>query len=220
MKPKPKYCWEYCRYAKTSKDKKGWRVYGGSGFCPPDSATKAITAKVAIVLEAPGKWEALRNLPVIGPTGDELFNEFIHPRGYKRSDIFIDNTIRCHPPQNKYPTGELRKDAEATCRHWDVWLDKFNPNVIGVTFHPASLFRQRQRTRLIEAAVSKLFGYYEQGYRPLLLMGAKAMNVFLPDLPGNSVKNWQGSFWPIKWKPAGDKRASAQLKKFIRKRGL
>lgn len=176
----------------------------GSGFVACDSVGKV--AKVAMLLEAPGAWEGTYGWPVVGNTGRKLFDEIVAPLGYSREDVFLDNTIRCQPPRYQgkqtYPTGRDRSLAEDACRYWDAGIDLWNPNLISCTWHPASLFEDHSRERLVGEAVRKAFMHAEAGYRPLLLMGEKAAERFAPFWAGQ-MKYWQNHWAPIAWKPRG-----------------
>lgn len=99
----------------------------------------------------------------------------------------------CRPPGNNYPTGKLRKEAESFCRQYDDKLRAFNPNLFVVSLHPSALLRSSAATRLVRLDCQKAFKFAEEGYKVLLLMGDKAMGVFLPHLSG--VKRWRGSYF-------------------------
>ena len=111
--------------------------------------------------------------------------------GFPRALVCIANTIRCRPPGNKYPIGKLRTVAEHCCRQYDDdVITAFHPDIWGVTYHPAALFRTPNRAKLLLRALTRVGELARSGRRPALLMGEKAMHVFLPHLP-DGLKKWQ-----------------------------
>lgn len=59
-------------------------------------------AKLMFVGEAPGHDEDLKAEPFVGRAG-QLLTKMIEAMGFKRSDVFIANIIKCRPPDNRYP---------------------------------------------------------------------------------------------------------------------
>ena len=176
---KPDTC-AACPYSKT-----------GFGFVPDDPGQNPL---IAIQLEAPGEEEALRGIPLCGRSGRFWVDYLIAPLGLKREDVLISNTIRCRPPNNKYPTGDLRRDAEAFCRQYDAALAAFAPDLFVVTLHPSALLRQKAYTRLVIRDLSVAVEKAREGFRPLVLMGETAMNLRAPWL-GQGVTKWRGHWW-------------------------
>ena len=164
VKGKPTGC-NLCPYRKI-----------GAGFVP-DYYGKS--AKIALVLEAPGQTEYLQGTPLVGKAGRYWLRKLIEPNGYTREDCVICNTIRCRPPDNKYPTGKMRVHAETFCRRYDTELKRFNPNFYVCSLHPSALLRSPAALRLVQADVQKAFKFAEKGYRPVVLFGEKAAKKFL-----------------------------------------
>lgn len=67
-------------------------------------------ADIMFIGEAPGKNEDLQGIPFIGAAG-KFLNEMLETIGLKREDIFIANTVKCRPPNNRDPL----PDEIATC---------------------------------------------------------------------------------------------------------
>ena len=64
------------------------------------------TAKAILIGEAPGENEDKTGTPFIGRAG-KLLNEFLAQAGISRADdLYIINTVKCRPPQNRVPTDE------------------------------------------------------------------------------------------------------------------
>ncbi|MDH3277708.1 MAG: uracil-DNA glycosylase [Nitrosopumilus sp.] len=64
---------------------------------------------VIFVGEAPGKNEDLYGEPFIGIAGKKL-SEALEKTGITRDEVYITNTVKCRPPNNRVPT-KLEKDA-------------------------------------------------------------------------------------------------------------
>lgn len=63
-------------------------------------------AGVLLIGEAPGAEEDATGKPFVGRSG-RLLNEFFEQAGLNRSEeIYIANTLKCRPPQNRVPTEE------------------------------------------------------------------------------------------------------------------
>lgn len=76
----------------------------GRGFVPGSGPT---TARVALVGQGPGEMEAYQSTPFVGPSGDEL-NTQLTKAGVMRSQLWVDNVVRCWLPNNRPPTqGEM-----------------------------------------------------------------------------------------------------------------
>ena len=68
------------------------------------------TAQIMLVGEGPGKNEDLKGEPFVGAAG-KFLDLMLSEVGWKRSDVFITNVVKCRPPQNRDP--EL--DEVETC---------------------------------------------------------------------------------------------------------
>lgn len=134
------------------------------------------TAEVVVVGEAPGQEEDRTGRPFVGRAG-QLLDTLLMSVGLPRGDVYICNTLKCRPPQNRNP----QPDELAACsRFLREQLDAISPRVmlavgkfaaqalletdqsIGrlrnvvhsyggtpliVTYHPAYLLRTPQMTR-------------------------------------------------------------------------
>lgn len=77
-----------------------------------------VSARGVFLGESPGRDEAERGLPFVGPTGRELDDLLLQVK-LKRADLFILNSMCCPPPMGK-TLGDMKKAADC-CR----------PSVIG-----------------------------------------------------------------------------------------
>lgn len=59
-------------------------------------------ADIMFVGEAPGHQEDMSGRPFVGPAG-QLLNEWIVAIGLRRQDVYIANTVKCRPPENRDP---------------------------------------------------------------------------------------------------------------------
>jgi uracil-DNA glycosylase family 4 len=71
----------------------------------------SVSAKIAVVGEAPGSYEARTGIPFTGPSG-ELLDRVIEHHGYKRKELALINTVSCRP---EGPTQKPPKQAIACC---------------------------------------------------------------------------------------------------------
>jgi uracil-DNA glycosylase len=70
-------------------------------------------AELMFVGEAPGANEDLQGLPFVGAAG-KLLDKLLAEIGMQRNDVFIANTLKCRPPDNRNPyPHELD-----SCQHW------------------------------------------------------------------------------------------------------
>ena len=70
-------------------------------------------ADLMFVGEAPGAEEDRQGIPFVGRSG-ALLTSMLEDAGISREDVFIANTLKCRPPENRDPTA-----AEIeTCRPW------------------------------------------------------------------------------------------------------
>ncbi len=64
-----------------------------------------IKAQLMFVGEAPGRDEDEQGLPFVGAAG-QLLTKIIESIGFDRKQVFIANTLKCRPPQNRPPKPE------------------------------------------------------------------------------------------------------------------
>jgi DNA polymerase len=65
-------------------------------------------AKIMLIGEAPGEWEAKSGRPFVGASG-RLLDTLLQSIDLTRADVFITNVVKDRPPDNRPPTtGEVR----------------------------------------------------------------------------------------------------------------
>lgn len=70
------------------------------------------SAKIMLIGEAPGADEDKQGKPFVGRAG-KLLNEFLDKAGIVRqSDLYIANTLKCRPPENRKPAREEKRACE------------------------------------------------------------------------------------------------------------
>jgi DNA polymerase len=87
-------------------------------------------AKIMLIGEAPGRHEDEQGLPFVGRAG-QLLDKLLNETGISiENDIYIANTVKCRPPDNRVPT--LKEKAE--CRiYLDAQINVVRPKLILLT---------------------------------------------------------------------------------------
>src|SRR3989344_4734705 len=108
-------------------------------------------AKVMMVGEAPGEEEDRQGLPFVGRSG-KLLDKMLEAAGLDRKRVFITNTVKHRPPENRAPKASEIK----VCK--ELWLDKqieiLKPKLI-IMLGAVAL-----KTLTKETAVEKLHGKF------------------------------------------------------------
>ena len=79
-----------------------------------------------IVGEAPGAEEDRRGEPFVGRAG-QLLDEMLHAVGLSREAVYIANTLKCRPPNNRDPAAE----ESAACRGYlERQIELIGPKLI------------------------------------------------------------------------------------------
>ena len=170
------------------------------GFCPDKIVSGA---RFAVWAQSPGQSEIMRvpPEPLVGQAGFVLENWIIPRAGLQGYPMSKCNTIRCHPPGDKYPTGKVRRAAEAQCRQYDQ-VTPADFDVTLVTLHPAGVMRTKfDPLPLIIRDFQRAKMLLDQGKSVLVLMGTEAMDLWAPDLrhpqkgSNYGVTDWRGHYW-------------------------
>jgi uracil-DNA glycosylase len=84
-------------------------------------------AMIMLVGEAPGEIEDRQGRPFVGPSGRFLIR-LLEQNGLNREDVFITNSVKCRPPNNRFPHV---KELEVCKQHWLLrQIELVNPEVI------------------------------------------------------------------------------------------
>lgn len=73
----------------------------------------APSSGIIFIGEAPGKNEDLQGKPFVGAAG-KFLNQLLESIGYTREDVYVSNTVKYRPPDNREPTDEEKN----SCRVW------------------------------------------------------------------------------------------------------
>ncbi|MCH8841167.1 MAG: uracil-DNA glycosylase, partial [Planctomycetes bacterium] len=81
-------------------------------LCPLRNGAKQVvwgygdlSADLMLIAEGPGNDEDARGRPMVGQAGDELC-KYLQDVGIDRGYVFIDNVVKCRPPNNRDPKEE------------------------------------------------------------------------------------------------------------------
>ena len=87
----------------------------------------ASTARIVLIGEAPGEMEDETGRPFVGRAG-QLLTQFLTEAGISRDeDLYIINTVKCRPPENRVPTDE----EKMACRKFlNAQIDIIKPDAI------------------------------------------------------------------------------------------
>lgn len=111
--------------AKCALAKGRTKVVFGSGPVPCD---------LMLIGEAPGADEDLQGLPFVGRSGQLLTQILASVNINRPDDIYIANTVKCHPPDNRAPqSGE----QEACAPYLEAQIKFVKPKIILLAGSPA-----------------------------------------------------------------------------------
>lgn len=83
--------------------------------------------KLMLIGEAPGFYEDQKGLPFVGKAG-QLLDKIFESVGLSRQkDVYICNTIKCRPPDNRDP---LPDEKEACREYLDAQIEILKPKII------------------------------------------------------------------------------------------
>lgn len=92
------------------------------------------TTPLMFVGEAPGEQEDKRGEPFVGPAG-QLLDKMIEAMGWTRNTVYIANTTKCRPPDNRNP----QPDELAQCMPFlQAQIAAIAPRIIVALGRPAS----------------------------------------------------------------------------------
>ena len=83
-------------------------------------------SNIMIIGEAPGKEEDEAGRPFVGRAG-KLLNEFLKSINLNRDSVFIVNTIKCRPPENRDPEAS---EISACSDYLDQQINIIKPKVL------------------------------------------------------------------------------------------
>jgi uracil-DNA glycosylase len=113
-------------------------------------------AELVFVGEAPGAEEDKTGRPFVGRAG-QLLTKIINAMGLEREQVFICNTLKCRPPENRDPQ---KSEKEACCHLLRNQLSIIEPKIIvALGSHAARELLETEQT------IGKLRGRFHE-YKP------------------------------------------------------
>ncbi len=124
--------------------------------------------KLMLIGEAPGYYEDMEGKPFVGRSG-QLLDKIFESVGLSREkNIYICNTIKCRPPENRNPLPE----EKIACREYlDVQLNTLKPKIILL----CGAVAVQSLLPNINSGITKIRGQWFDGPN-----GAKMMPIFHP----------------------------------------
>ena len=86
----------------------------------------SLKAKIFIIGEAPGRDEDLSGEPFVGRAG-KLLNEILFSMKLSRDNVYITNTVKCRPPDNRNPNSD---ETNSCSRFLESQISSISPNII------------------------------------------------------------------------------------------
>ncbi len=83
--------------------------------------------KLVLIGEAPGYWEDQKGEPFVGKAGQLLDKIFECVNLSRKKNVYICNTIKCRPPENRDP---LPQEKQACRAYLDKQLEILKPKII------------------------------------------------------------------------------------------
>ena len=84
-------------------------------------------SKLMLIGEAPGYWEDMKGEPFVGKAGQLLDKIFACVGLSRQKDVYICNTIKCRPPENRNP---LPEEKNACREYLDAQIEILKPKII------------------------------------------------------------------------------------------
>ncbi len=119
-----------------------------------------LKAKLLFVGEAPGVDEDLQGRPFVGEAG-KLLTNLIEKMGFKREEVYITNTVKCHPPRNRDPQEE---EILACSDYLKKEIEIISPKVIMTLGKIATYALKGMSGKVKDIHISKIRGnvfYYD-----------------------------------------------------------
>ena len=125
-------------------------------------------AKIMLIGEAPGADEDKQGKPFVGRAG-KLLNEFLKQAGIDwHKDLYIANTLKCRPPENRKPT----KEEKAACEKFlKGQIEALKPSVIvlcGATAEESFFDKKFQITKIRGEIFDNVKGFEGIKFIPIL----------------------------------------------------
>jgi uracil-DNA glycosylase len=149
-------------------------------------------AELMFIGEAPGANEDRLGLPFVGQAG-KLLEKLLGEIGLQRDDVFIANTVKCRPPNNRDPhpneiescQGYLRRQVELIEPTMICTLGNFATKLLRADTTGISRLHGQEEIRMIGPRSVRLYPLYHPAaalYTPSTLEALRADFHRIPDL--------------------------------------
>ncbi len=149
-------------------------------------------AELMFIGEAPGANEDRQGLPFVGQAG-KLLDKLLGEIGITRQDVFIANTIKCRPPDNRDPhpneieacNDYLRRQIELIEPSVICTLGNFSTKLLRGDGTGITRLHGREETRVFGARAVRLYPLYHPAaalYTPSTLEALRADFHRIPEL--------------------------------------
>jgi uracil-DNA glycosylase len=149
-------------------------------------------ADLMFVGEAPGANEDRMGLPFVGQAG-KLLDKLLEEIGMDRKDVFIANTLKCRPPDNRDPhPNEIEACQDYLARQVELiepivicTLGNFSTKLLRGDTTGISRLHGREETRIIGVRAVRLYPLYHPAaalYTPSTLQTLRADFDRIPEL--------------------------------------
>lgn len=142
--------------------------------------------KLMLVGEAPGFYEDQKGLPFVGKAGQLLDKIFASVGLSRQEHVYICNTIKCRPPDNRDP---LPEEKEACKNYLDIQIKILKPKIILICGKVALASMLNSST-----GITKVRGQWFDGP-----YGAKMMPIFHPSYLLRNESREKGSPKWLMW---------------------
>ena len=110
-------------------------------------------APIMFIGEGPGQSEDEQGRPFVGRSG-ELLSKQIEAMGFKRSQVYIANVVKCRPPKNRTP---LADEVAACSGYLRRQIETIRPKVIITLGGPAA-----KRVLNIDQGITRIRGMWHE----------------------------------------------------------
>ena len=142
----------------------------------------AKNSNILIIGEAPGKEEDLTAEPFVGRAG-KLLTEILLSIKLTRDDVYITNTVKCRPPENRNPSSD---EIESCSSYLDQQINLISPKVI-ILLGKIAAERILNSSEPMASLRKKIY-YYKDTKIPTLVFYHPA---YLLRSPGEKKKVWE-----------------------------
>ena len=86
----------------------------------------SVNARIMVIGESPGYNEDLQGRAFVGEAG-KILDQLLYIIKLKRSNIYITNVLKCHPPKNHNPT---KQEIDSCINYLDKQIEVIKPKII------------------------------------------------------------------------------------------